>query len=372
MHNPELPAELDAIVMKSLAKKVDDRYQSAAEMRTDIQRYLDGQPARRPHRRRTRGRAPTRRSRPRSSGRSEDDQQDEERKRRWPLVLLAVVILALLAAAVAFGLQLFGGAQDTQVPQVTNMTLRAATDRLEQEGLKIGAVERVNSDDVPEGRIVSQSPESGETVEEGSSVDVEVSAGSKTAVVPSVIGMSRADAEAALDDRGLTARFESRDSDAARGHGRRDRPGRRGVGARRLHGDRVRVHRAGACAERRRAPAGPGDLAAGERRVRCRRGVRRQHAVRRGDRPGSEPRRDERGGPGIHGDDHGLRLRGADDTVAVTLRVRHRGPVGHGQSRRHRRHRRPRRRRGRRRAAGPSVPTARATPGPEGPRTRAQ
>jgi len=212
VHNPDLPAELDAIVMKSLAKKVDERYQSAAEMRTDIQRYLDGQPLDAPT-----VAAPVVASdeaEPTSIFRPvEDDQQDEERKRRWPLVLLAVVILALLAAAVAFGLQLFGGAQDTQVPQVTNMTLRAATDRLEQEGLKIGAVERVNSDDVPEGRIVSQAPESGETVEEGSSVDVEVSAGSKTAVVPSVIGMSRADAEAALDGRGLTARFESRDSD---------------------------------------------------------------------------------------------------------------------------------------------------------------
>ena len=43
-HNPELPEELDAITMKALAKKVEDRYQSAAEMRADIQRYLDGQP----------------------------------------------------------------------------------------------------------------------------------------------------------------------------------------------------------------------------------------------------------------------------------------------------------------------------------------
>ena len=30
--------------MKSLAKRVEDRYQSAAEMQADIQRYLDGQP----------------------------------------------------------------------------------------------------------------------------------------------------------------------------------------------------------------------------------------------------------------------------------------------------------------------------------------
>jgi len=43
-HDPELPPEVDAIVMASLAKRVEDRYQSAADMRDDIDRYLAGEP----------------------------------------------------------------------------------------------------------------------------------------------------------------------------------------------------------------------------------------------------------------------------------------------------------------------------------------
>ena len=43
-HDTDLPAEVDAIVMKSLAKRVEDRYQSAAAMRSDIERYLAGRP----------------------------------------------------------------------------------------------------------------------------------------------------------------------------------------------------------------------------------------------------------------------------------------------------------------------------------------
>ena len=38
------PPEIDAIVMKSLTKSVEDRYQSAAAMRADIERYLAGKP----------------------------------------------------------------------------------------------------------------------------------------------------------------------------------------------------------------------------------------------------------------------------------------------------------------------------------------
>ena len=43
-HDTDLPPEVDAIVMKSLAKRVEDRYQSAAEMRADIESYLAGRP----------------------------------------------------------------------------------------------------------------------------------------------------------------------------------------------------------------------------------------------------------------------------------------------------------------------------------------
>ena len=43
-HDTDLPPEVDAIVMKALAKRVEDRYQSAAAMRSDIERYLAGRP----------------------------------------------------------------------------------------------------------------------------------------------------------------------------------------------------------------------------------------------------------------------------------------------------------------------------------------
>ena len=43
-HDTDLPPEVDAIVMKALAKRLEDRYQSAAAMRNDIERYLAGRP----------------------------------------------------------------------------------------------------------------------------------------------------------------------------------------------------------------------------------------------------------------------------------------------------------------------------------------
>src|SRR3954447_5200170 len=42
--NPDIDPALDAIVMKALAKKVEDRYKGPAEMGADTQRYLAGHP----------------------------------------------------------------------------------------------------------------------------------------------------------------------------------------------------------------------------------------------------------------------------------------------------------------------------------------
>lgn len=51
VHHPEVPPELDAIVMRSLSRPVDQRFQSASEFRLELERWLGTQP-----------KAPTRRS----------------------------------------------------------------------------------------------------------------------------------------------------------------------------------------------------------------------------------------------------------------------------------------------------------------------
>ena len=43
-YDPEVTPAIDAVVLKSLAKTADQRYQSATEMRADIERVLDGRP----------------------------------------------------------------------------------------------------------------------------------------------------------------------------------------------------------------------------------------------------------------------------------------------------------------------------------------
>ncbi len=216
VHNAEIPPAIDAIVMKALAKRIEDRYQSAADMNADIQRYLKGHPVSAP------APAPVPVPLPppaeqTSIFRAPAEEYDEPAPKRWPLVLLGILVVALLAGGIAIGLQLFGSAPEkASVPNVTNMTLREAERRLASEGLDVGQVTRVNSDDVPKGRVISQDPGAQAVVEPGSDVDLEISAGKASVTIPFVIGKSKDEAAQILTQLGLNVRFQERDSDEAK------------------------------------------------------------------------------------------------------------------------------------------------------------
>ena len=112
--NPDVSQAIDNIVAKALAKRVEDRYQSAADMRKDIERVLAGQPGRRPHdhhrdRARRHGDRPGRRGHADgTSSRSTEEDEDSSGK-WWALGALAAVLIAAIV-----GVLWFTGAFDSE------------------------------------------------------------------------------------------------------------------------------------------------------------------------------------------------------------------------------------------------------------------
>lgn len=95
--------------------------------------------------------------------------------------------------------------KEVDVPDVKNLTIDQASARLSQEGLVLGTTTEQYSETVGLGKVISQSPGSGQKATEGSSVDVVVSLGPQPTMVtvPSVITMSKNDAENAILAKGL-------------------------------------------------------------------------------------------------------------------------------------------------------------------------
>ncbi|MBW6469023.1 MAG: PASTA domain-containing protein, partial [Coriobacteriia bacterium] len=94
------------------------------------------------------------------------------------------------------------GTQLVRVPDVEGKTKDAATAELEGFGFRVNPTEEFH-DSVAAGRVISQSPESGVSIDSGSTVTIRISKGRDEVTVPDVIELSEAQARRDLRDAGL-------------------------------------------------------------------------------------------------------------------------------------------------------------------------
>ncbi|WP_107772978.1 Stk1 family PASTA domain-containing Ser/Thr kinase [Nocardioides sediminis] len=221
-HDQELDPEIDAIVLKSLAKRVEDRYQSAAAMRQDIERYLAGHPVQAippPT-------APTEVVPPvaaatttlPAAGPAPTPGEDRQRGRTGMMVLLGLLVIAAIAGAAFLLPSMFEEeVQREQVPALVGLTEEQARLAIGEAGLSVGEVTRETSDDAPTDEVIRQDPSRDVYVDPGSDVDIVVSLGKPEVQVPYVVGQPRAAARDALRAAGLKVTATEVESDEPKG-----------------------------------------------------------------------------------------------------------------------------------------------------------
>ena len=84
------------------------------------------------------------------------------------------------------------------VPDVVGLEQASAEAAIVSAGLLVGTVSTANSVTVPAGDVISQDPTGGSVVAEGTAVDLVVSLGPVLVIVPDVVGLDQASAEAAI------------------------------------------------------------------------------------------------------------------------------------------------------------------------------
>jgi beta-lactam-binding protein with PASTA domain len=227
--NPEVPPALDSIVMKALAKNQLNRYQSAGEMRTDLQRALADQPvaaeAIMSDAERTQYIARTPPPPVALAHRDGDYARDDER--RSGLIWAAVVgALLLVIGAAAFAIVFLGksdGAAKTfAIPQVVGQLPAAADDALRKAGLvprRAAGTTAGPCDDgetVDKGKVCTLQPKAGEKVKKGTAVTYQLYSPEQVQV-PYEINKSYADASNDLNSKHLKAKQQNVDNPAPAG-----------------------------------------------------------------------------------------------------------------------------------------------------------
>ena len=230
--NPDVSSTVDNIVAKALAKRTDDRYQSAADMKADLERAIAGLEVGAP----TSGtRAMTNTAvgalaglggglgatqvggRRVATDRDEEEPpaDDDDRRKWWLYAILGVLLLG----ALAFGIYQLTQPSDTTQVAVTDVVGKdfdTAQRALENDGFTVADPVQETSEDVPKGEVISQNPEAGTDADKGSEVELTVSSGPDQVTIPQLNGFKYSEARDLLesDKYGLTVKKTEQDSSA--------------------------------------------------------------------------------------------------------------------------------------------------------------
>ncbi|MFH8794025.1 Stk1 family PASTA domain-containing Ser/Thr kinase [Streptomyces sp. NPDC017941] len=222
----EITPEMDAIVLKALTKDPDYRYQSADEMRADIEACLDGQPVAataamgsvgyggHPDDQATAmlrpqngvgGHGQTSMMPPVNPDDGYDDgsRRGRQKKNNTSTILLVAAGILVLVGAILIGKWAFSGtnsgSDDKKAPNFVGQTLKEAQQDAENVDLNVAVSERKPCEKYPKGEICSQDPGADAKVEKGDTINLVVSTGAPKVAVPSVIGLDADEAREKLE-----------------------------------------------------------------------------------------------------------------------------------------------------------------------------
>lgn len=180
--NPNLPKNLQSVILKAISKNPSDRYHSAEELREDLGRCADGLAVASVD--------PGGESTvfiPRVTTKTEPARPDIDRRRprlnRRLLIALIIAAVLLLLGGIAAAL-VYLNTTTVTVPEVTNMTEGQAKKVLAKKDLKLAVIGSVFNAQIRPGRIVGQDPIAGNEVLTGSIVKVKLSRGKEKITVP--------------------------------------------------------------------------------------------------------------------------------------------------------------------------------------------
>jgi eukaryotic-like serine/threonine-protein kinase len=220
--DPDVPPWADAIVLKAMAKSPGDRYQTAGDMRADLQRAASGMPVAAapptrydmyPQNTQRMGNTGTMMAGATSQIPPVEDYDYQGRDydyagrggggaRRWIPWVLGLVVVIGVVVGVSYYL-LAGGGKTYAVPLVNGEPVAVAKSQITAAHLRSAVINQPNSS-VKKGLVIKSTPAEGNNVAASTVVTLYVSSGAADVAVPNVQGQMENKAATTLQNEGFS------------------------------------------------------------------------------------------------------------------------------------------------------------------------
>ncbi len=215
-HNPDVPPEFEAVIMKAMAKNRANRYGSAQDLRSDLLRFSHGQAVTAEpllaaadvtgvmaETRAAGAAADGTRVMPRPADVVVEEEPPPKRRTSAYFVVLVILLAVLAGFLIVLARQLgIGSKAKVPVPQVVGKSEADAIRDLSAVGLKAESIP-ANDDVNPAGTVFDQDPKPGVELDKNETVKIKVSLGPVPVEVPDVRNRKVDSASDLLTEKGF-------------------------------------------------------------------------------------------------------------------------------------------------------------------------
>lgn len=216
----EIPQSIENVVLKATAKNPKNRYDTVEEMKYDIKSCLDDD---RQNEARLVFAFPefekdeevVTRTRTRRNEDIEEELTDEEfkeEKKSNKAIWITGIILTFLIGIILFFTMIYpkmNAPKTVEIPDVSNMNIKDATDELEKLGIKVNTEDKTDySEEVAIDHVIKTSPRAGKSIKEGATVTLVISLGKEGFEAENYVGQNYLTVKAILEGKKIKVELD--------------------------------------------------------------------------------------------------------------------------------------------------------------------
>ena len=229
-YNEDIPQSVENVILRACAKNPKNRYDSAREMHEDLktvlskdredeEKWVYSYPENELEETKKLSREELNKGlldelENEEESRSNRKKDKKEKKLNTGLMIAGSIFatLVIVFIAIFFLIPKITGGKEVKVPDVSEMTVEKAKEKLEDVGLEVTSKDiKQANDKIKKGRVIKTNPEEGRSVKKGTKIQLYVSTGTNKVEIEDYTGMNYYEVEAMLKASDITVEREARE-----------------------------------------------------------------------------------------------------------------------------------------------------------------